>query len=552
MSIKGVALMQSSYRLIGQCASPGFAAGIVRRIDSAAAAAARPAVTVPGVDGLRTAMAFAVDELRLLAAAAEGEAVDMLDFQIAMLEDEALSEDACARIAGGEGVPEAWAKSMNAEIAGYEASGDAYFRARAIDICDIRDRVLDILNGVARGSVAPGTIMLADDLTPSRFLTTDWRGGAILLRHGSVSSHVAMLARSRGVPMIVGLQPANDLDSRYVIIDAKNGLVIADPNPQERSAFETARQAGATPRAEINADPLKPATTRSGQRVLTLINIADPAELDDLDPAICDGIGLVRTELMFGGHAPPDEDTQAAAYTRIVRWAAGRVVTFRTLDAGGDKPILGLTPEGESNPFLGLRGVRLTLQRTDIFRTQLRAMARAAALGPVEVMVPMVSVARELEACRSLLEEVCVELASAGLAHAAPPLGMMVEVPSAALTLDLFDAAFLSIGSNDLTQYVMAAARDIAAVSGLADPFPDAVLRLIGSVVRYGEEKRLKVSVCGDAGGDPEVIPLLLAQGVRILSMSPHQVAEAKRVIAGLILPASPSGADLAKGGRDG
>lgn len=529
----------TSHAFRGQCASPGFAAGVVtgqpggnaargQRLDPARDAGAE-------AQALRQALARAAAELQALAATAEGEAAQMLSFQVAMLEDEALAEPAFATIAGGMSAPEAWAMAMDAEIAGYEASEDEYFRARASDLRDMKERVFDALTGAATTALPPGTILLADDITPSRFLGADWQGGAILLRKGSATSHVAMLARARGVPMIVGLE-ANDIGGRHVLVDARHGVVLVDPSEDEAARFESRRSDSEANEASAARFLDKPAITRDGHRITTLVNVADPEDLAGLDPAHCDGIGLVRTELLFEGKSLPSEDEQAAIYARIVRWADGRPVTFRTLDAGGDKPIPGLTPDGESNPFLGVRGVRLTLTRRDVFMPQLRAMARAAALGTVEVMIPMVSLPSELEAARAMLTEACAALASEGVAHRMPALGMMVEVPAAALTLDLFDAAFLSIGSNDLTQYVMAAGRDIAAVADLADPAHEAVLRLIGLVAAHGARAGIKVSLCGDAGGDARLIPLLLARGVRILSMSPRLLASAKQAIAAIDL----------------
>lgn len=539
--------------LKGICASPGFAAGVVTTLGSpergpraaakpdapARGGAARDIEAAASMGELRAALAQAVGELRALADAADGEAAEMVGFQVAMLEDEALAEPAFAAIADGSAAPEAWAAAMDAEIAGYEASDEEYFRARAADLADMKERVLDALAGGSAAPLPAGAILVADDITPSRFLSTDWKGGAILLRRGSPTSHVAMLARASGVPMIVGLE-ADDIAGRHVLVDAGVGSVLVDPGANETAGFGGRRADSAAREAAASRFLHQPAATRDGQRIATLINVADPAELRDLDPAICDGVGLVRTELLFEGKALPSEDEQEAVYARIVRWAQGRPVTFRTLDAGGDKPIPGLTPEGESNPFLGVRGVRLTLARRDVFLPQLKALARAAAHGPVEVMIPMVSLPEELEASRALLAEACAELATTGIAHRVPALGIMVEVPAAALTLDLFDAAFLSIGSNDLTQYVMAAGRDIAAVGALADPGHEAVLRLIGAIAEHGARTGRKVSLCGDAGGDERMIPLLLARGVRSLSMPPRLLAGAKQAIAAVDLGGAP------------
>jgi phosphotransferase system enzyme I (PtsI) len=234
----------------------------------------------------------------------------------------------------------------------------------------------------------------------------------------------------------------------------------------------------------------------------------------------------------------PDEEAQFGLYRRIVAWAAGRPVTFRTLDAGGDKPIAGLTIPGESNPFLGLRGLRLSLSRADVFEVQLRALCRAAAAGPVKIMLPMVSVPSELEAARVHLDRAISDLAAAGKDHVRPPLGIMVEVPSVALTPERFQADFFSIGSNDLTQYVLAAARDLDSVAALASAADPAVLRLIREMAGHGRNVGRQVSLCGDAAADPILVPALLEAGLRALSVAPGAVGPVKAAIAACRLEA--------------
>jgi phosphotransferase system enzyme I (PtsI) len=211
-------------------------------------------------------------------------------------------------------------------------------------------------------------------------------------------------------------------------------------------------------------------------------------------------------------------------------------VTIRTLDAGGDKPIRNLTLAAESNPFLGVRGLRLSFARPDVFRTQLRALARAAVHGDVKIMLPMVTLPRELAAARAMLDEEVAALLAAKIPARRPRLGIMVEVPAAAIAADQFDADFFSIGSNDLTQYVAAAGRDIGAVADLADPVQPAMLRLLRYVVDAAQAQRIDASLCGDAGGDPHAIPLLLATGLRCLSMAPAMVGRAKLAIAAIDL----------------
>jgi phosphotransferase system enzyme I (PtsI) len=277
-------------------------------------------------------------------------------------------------------------------------------------------------------------------------------------------------------------------------------------------------------------------TLPTGEAVTIMINAAGPDELALLDPAICDGIGLVRSEFLFhGGAALPDEETQYQAYCRILEWAGQRPVTIRTLDAGGDKPIHGLTIDDEGNPFLGTRGIRLSLLKPEVFRVQLRALCRAAPRGNLKIMLPMVAIPRDLAHAQAHLGAVAVDLASRNIPHAVPPLGIMIEVPAAAIAIDRFDADFYSIGSNDLTQYVMAAARDIASLTDYADAADPAVLSLIARTVEHGKRTGRDVSLCGDAASDPAIVPHLLKAGLRSLSVSAASVGLVKAAIAGAL-----------------
>ena len=285
--------------------------------------------------------------------------------------------------------------------------------------------------------------------------------------------------------------------------------------------------------AAAESASLAPAYTADGRRIAVLLNIAAPEDLAGLDPAICDGIGLVRTEFLFETSLGlPDEDTQYAVYRRILDWAQGRPVTIRTLDAGGDKPIKGLTIDDESNPFLGLRGIRLSLARPEVFRVQLRALSRAAVHGVLKVMLPMIAVPGELDRAGVMLDAEFAALRAQGTACARPPLGIMIEVPAAALCAADFDAAFYSIGSNDLTQYTMAAARDIGSVADLNDAGHPAVLALIARTVEAARKRDVEVSLCGDAAADTRLTTALLATGLTSLSVAPVAVARLKAAIA--------------------
>jgi phosphotransferase system enzyme I (PtsI) len=272
--------------------------------------------------------------------------------------------------------------------------------------------------------------------------------------------------------------------------------------------------------------------TGDGEPVKLLVNVADGRELERLDASRWDGIGLVRTELLLTTVADLDnEERQFAAYQAMVQWAKGRVVTIRTLDAGADKPIPGYTVE-EGNSFLGTRGVRLSLAAPGPLFTQLRAIARAAALGPVRVMVPMVTLPSELEAVRQLFEVVLRQLEADQVAHARPQLGMMVEVPLAALSIDSFDSDFFSIGSNDLVQYLSAASRESGRLAALQDPLHPAVLSVIRGVVTAAARRNIDVSICGDMAAEPRCVAALLDAGLRSLSVAPAAGDAVRRAIA--------------------
>ncbi|TPQ49140.1 phosphoenolpyruvate--protein phosphotransferase [Prosthecomicrobium hirschii] len=528
--------------LQGRPAAPGFAAGRIVRLErepGSGAAAAR-AVGTPDEEAaaLKAALAAASADLAgLIGSLDDAEAAAMLEFQLAMLEDDALTEPAFAALAEGLGAEAAFAAQLDAEIAGYRASDDDYFRARGSDLEDLKARVLAHLAGAAGASaaLADDAILVGRDLAPSRFLEIDWRPGqGIALAEGSLTSHVAILARARGIPMLVGVAGIDAPDGTEALLDAEAGTLLVAPDAADRAAFDIRRSAGRDRDRAAGAQAFEPAATACGIPVQVLLNIGGPGDLAGLDPALCDGIGLVRTEFLFhgrGGDDLPGEDEQFEAYRAILAWADGRPVTIRTLDAGGDKPIPGYTLDGEANPFLGLRGVRLSLAREAVFRIQLRALLRAAAHGPLKIMIPMVAVPAEMAAVQALVDREAAALAAAGTPPGRFELGMMVEVPAAALTLDLFAADFVSIGSNDLIQYLMAAGRDSAAVAALADPLAPAVLRVIETVAREAAARRLPVSLCGDAGGDPAAIPHLLAAGLRALSMGAAAVPRAKAAI---------------------
>ncbi|TPK73993.1 phosphoenolpyruvate--protein phosphotransferase [Mesorhizobium sp. B2-4-15] len=519
-------------RLQGISASAGYAEGPLFDLDRPPAVYASKATAAEEKASLEAAIGKALKRLAAMVEAADRDAASILEFHIAMLEDDTLSEPAFASIVSGQTADTAWREALNGEIAGYEASDQDYFRARAADLRDIRDQVLRALTEDEDRAAPSGAILFGEDIAPTRFLETDWtNGGGIALQAGSTASHVAMLARSRGVPMVVGLRQLEANLAGLALLDAEHGSIVLAPSPAEVVSFRQLSSSFTTRQGKARTFLARPAVTKTGTAVRVQVNIAGPSDVDAIDIATCDGVGLMRTEFLFG-KTLPDEETQYHAYRKVLEWAGDKPVTIRTVDAGGDKPVPGFTVE-EGNPFLGLRGIRLSLARLDIFRVQIRALLRAAPHGNLKVMFPMIAMAEEYECAAALFAEEQAALAARGVTRQMPPLGIMVEVPSVAIAPEAFaNVAFFSIGSNDLTQYVMAAARDNAAVAHLNSVRHPAVLRLIGSVVAFGRDNGIPVSLCGDAGGDPASIPSLLEAGLRDLSVAPAQLAMAKAAIS--------------------
>jgi len=521
--------------LSGVAASPGLFAGPVAHIDAATVEAPESGDPVVEAERLKSAIQNATSDLSALVSKLEEDedAATILEFQIAMLEDDELSGPAFASIKQGQSASSAWAAVLDEQVAEYAGAEDSYFQARCADIADIRDRVLATLTGKAGAVTAPGCVLVGKDITPSLFLGTDWSaGGAIAVAMGSPSSHVAMLARSRGVPMITGLGELPTPAHEYALVNADTGEVIFSPDADKQTAFDNRLKAALKRQEQDAAGLAKPAVTADGYPVTVMVNIAGPSDLELIDSQTCDGVGLMRSEFLFYGRdGLPGEEDQYQAYSEVLRWAGDKPVVIRTLDAGGDKPIDGVTIE-ESNPFLGCRGIRLSLRNTDLFKIQLRALARAAVHGNLKVMLPMVTVPEEISRTVGLLAEVLEELQAEGTPMARPDLGIMVEVPSVAICPELFtEADFFSIGSNDLAQYVTAASRDSSSVADLNTARSPAVLHLIENVARAGTQLGVPVSLCGDAGSDLAVLPELIRRNIMTVSVAPAALASVKAAI---------------------
>jgi phosphoenolpyruvate-protein phosphotransferase (PTS system enzyme I) len=517
----------------GRTASIGFARGPFVRISAGENSERVAGKPEDEVLALREAIEAASEQIAEVAAAAGGEAAQILEFQVALLEDEDFLDPIFASLSDGTAADKVWSSALDEQIADYNSASDEYLQARSSDLADLRDRVLSILRGGERQApkIPGGAVICADDLPPSRFLEIDWSaGGGLALLRGSPTSHVAMLARARGIPMVVQLGALPDATS--ALLDGESATLELDPGAEQITLFERRREAHRKSRASARAILRRPAATWRGERIRLLINIQHVDDLEHADAQYADGIGLMRTEFLLSGpDGMPDEDTQYRAYDAVLRWAERKPVTIRTFDAGGDKPVAGFTPEGEANPFLGLRGLRLCLTKPDLFKVQLRALARAAVRGNLKVMFPMVTVPAELEAARALFIEVVADLQAEGIGAMLPELGIMVEVPAAAMAIGDFKASFLSIGSNDLAQYVLACDRSNGALATLMDPLHPAVLELIARTAEHGRRAGIPVSLCGDMAGEPRCVPQLLYGGLRELSVNAPSLAQIKQTI---------------------
>ena len=424
----------------------------------------------------------------------------------------------------------------------FEGIDDAYLRSRIDDI----DQVIGRLHAALHSHEAEllgvaGEILVTDTIAPADLAQLQAQGVlGVITAGGSQLSHSAILARSLHLPLVVGaaaaLHKVNDGD--VLIIDGSSGLVILEPNAADLREHHARTAHVRRERRQLNRLRREPSRTVDGVDIKLWANAESREDVAEAHALGSAGVGLYRTEYLFlNSTEVPDEETQFRAYRDAVLGMTGRTVTIRTLDVGADKADnSGLALRDEPNPALGLRGVRLSLSRKDLLHTQLRAMVRASGYGPLRILVPMISGAEEMFAVRDMLHVAMREVAQEGAEMAGKiPLGAMIEVPSAALSLTTFISAcdFLSIGTNDLVQYLLAADRNNDALGDLYTPLHPALLRMLSDVVRTANRRGRPVSVCGEIAGDVMFTPLLLALGLSELSLHPGTLLEVRRAIRG-------------------
>lgn len=458
----------------------------------------------------------------------------IFDAHLLLLDDPELVDDVRARIAGGQAAAPAWDAAVGDVAARLASIPDPYLQARAADVRAVGGQVLARLTGRGVGGAVADGVLVAADLTPAQAAELDpARTVAVVLAAGSPTSHAAILVRARGIPAVVGAGPAvlEVAAGTPVAVDGGTGEVVVDPPADVRDAFTRRAADLAARRARAAERAAEPAVTRDGVPVLVGANVGSTEDALAAAAAGADLAGLVRTEFCFLGRTrAPDVDEQEAAYRRIAEALGGRRVTLRTLDVGGDKPLDYLPMPAEANPFLGVRGLRLSLARPELLADQLLAIVRVAHDHPVDVMFPMVSTLDELLAARRLLDD-AVKVAGQGEPDGLR-VGIMVEVPAAALKARAFapHVDFLSVGTNDLTQYALAAERGNDVLAPLADPFDPGLLQLVAAAGAVADADVL-VAVCGEFAADERAAALLVGLGVRELSVAPASVAAVKEAV---------------------
>ncbi len=540
----------SSTVLTGISASPGIVVGPVHLLRWVVPEVPPRAIDESAVprelERLRNAFERAVERLRGVRDRAEKNAgpaeAAIFDVQVSIIEDADLRRRVEDIIRQNFAAERAFDVVMLEWRDHFARSTHAMMRERVGDLMDVHIRVLSILLDLPdydpvdlpKGANA---ILVTHDLTPSLTLQLDRDCIAgIATDAGTRTSHVAILARSLGLPAVVGLLDATSkvASGDKVILDATAGVLIARPTAVEL------KDAAARARLERREGEVlarlagEEAITADGVRIQLLANVDLPDEAAGAATSGAEGVGLMRTEFLVVGRASmPDEEEQYQAYTNVIKAFEGQPVVIRTFDVGGDKLPVGGYPH-EANPFLGWRAIRMCLDEPEIFRTQLRALMRAAMHGDVRIMLPLIVTLEEVRAARALLAESSGELTERGVSHRSDiPLGIMIETPAAVVTADTLakEVAFFSIGTNDLVQYTLAVDRGNARLATRFTPLHPAVLRLIHRTIEVGRDHGLSVSVCGEMASEPLMAFALIGLGLRTLSVAPRSVARVKQIV---------------------
>jgi phosphoenolpyruvate-protein phosphotransferase (PTS system enzyme I) len=550
-------------KLTGIGVAPGIAIGAAYIGDRGPVVVSETAIAESGVAAERARFADAVTnaqkqlrKLKAHAASLPGSAGEeigyLLDAHLAMLANSRLVRGVHQRIANSRiNAERAVELEIEALAKGFAAMKDSYLAARIEDIRVVGSRLIRNLVKkpyITYTALDGGAIVLAEDVTPADTALMDPRRvGGFASVFGGPESHSAIMARALGLPAVMGVTGLINRarPDATVIIDGSAGTVILDPTPSTLETYRQRQEALRDERRHLARLRRLAAVTRDGVEIRLEANLELPIELEQALAHGAMGLGLVRTEFLFLNRADlPDEDEQYELYAGLVRGMGGRPVTLRTLDVGGDKLPEALASAFDgADPALGLRGIRLSLKERRLFDIQLAAMLRASREGPLRILLPMISTASEIRRTREVIEQVARRLRRRGVVipDALPPLGVMIEVPGAALAADALaiEADFFAIGTNDLIQYTLAIDRGDEQVAHLYNPLHPGVLRLIQLAVEAGARRRIPVGICGEMAGEPRYAALLLGLGLRDLSMAPGNLPRLKQRIRNLDMVAA-------------
>ena len=414
---------------------------------------------------------------------------------------------------------------------------DDYMRARAIDVKDIGDRVIRILSGETSRGISSNepVIVLADDLAPSETVQMDkTKVLAFVTRHGSTNSHTAILARTMNIPALIGVDYPENVEGRLAIVDGFTGEIIIEPDSEVLEAYKKKQKELDKRNSLLQELKGKPNVTKDGREIKLYANIGGVGDIPAVLENDAGGIGLFRSEFLYlNSEDYPTEEEQFAAYKAVAEAMEGRTVVIRTLDIGADKKVDYFNLDKEENPALGYRAIRICLDRTEMFKTQLRAILRASRFGNISVMYPMIISLDELLRAKELMEEARKELDQAGIECGQIEQGVMIETPAAVWISEELgkEADFFSIGTNDLSQYTLAIDRQNPNLDNFFDPHHPAILRAIEMTVENGHKGGAWVGICGELGADTSLTETFINMGVDELSVSPSQILKVREVI---------------------
>jgi phosphocarrier protein FPr len=530
-----------SQAIYGIGASPGLAVGkLVRHVSHQFDVPDSPGDVVADGEALEAALLAITAQLQTLEAQTSSRlgAAEAAIFAAhrALIADDQLLHEAMATILRGHGAAWAWQHALQARVEKLQAVADPLLAARALDLRDVGERVLAHLLGIKRHSqvLTQASILVADDLTPSDTLQLDMQFVVgLAISSGGPTSHTAILARTLGLPAVVAAGSAllAAPEGQLAVIDGGMGALYLAVSPADQAAAAVVITRQLATRNALRESRYLPATSTDGHRIEIAANVANAKQASFAIEAGAEGVGLMRTEFLFlERNNAPDEEEQYRVYREMTEVMGGRTLIIRALDIGGDKKVAYLNLPAEENPFLGVRGARLLLNRQDLLYTQLRALYRAAAHGPLRIMFPMVTHTSEIEALREHCEQARAQVNGPEL-----KIGIMVEVPAVALMAEKFAPLvdFFSVGTNDLTQYTLAIDRQHPELAAQADSLHPAVLDLIARTVAAAKKHGTWVGVCGGLAGDPLGAQILMGLGVDELSMSAQDVAAVKAALRG-------------------